>query len=291
MLVNKIRINTKNKNGIINLPLSLKFNGVGKYDVLKTHFIKKEVEKSINKTIDYEKTRFSPIGSQIISSTQGNTEYNKITDIIIKLNFLDKNNNMILETKYSDIGFVDNDIKFRKDRFLKSFLTLKFYDNDILTNQNLISFITLFPTITVNEITQFIDLTTGEPIDGGGLPIHANKFPVRFVINNIGDSSMASSEGFYLYHLKNEVKIGSLPKELYMRAEFNNSGNGKSTRFITVNNKLDINSLLNKLHTRYLLIRTNSGFYYKLDSNYNNATNITENNNKTTINLYEIQVI
>ena len=75
-----------------------------------------------------------------------------------------------------------------------------------------------------------------------------------------------------------------------MRAEYNNASTGEVTRFSTTEETLPINQLVDKLHIRYLLTRDEEGYYYNLDANYNNATNINENGNSLEVKLYEIKV-
>jgi len=137
---------------------------------------------------------------------------------------------------------------------------------------------------------------TSSDVDSNGAVFKANKFPVRFIMNNPITKPLGFAEGFYLYHFKTELSKNSLtPKYLYMRAEFNNAKDGESTRFITVNEKLPIGELISKLHVRYALTRTNTGYYYMLDTDYNNSTNIIETSGEKTfkvnLNLYEIQVL
>jgi hypothetical protein len=152
MSVNKIQIrfDTINDNNYIKIPLSLKFNDIGQPDIIDEEFTKVEIEKSINPIIDYEKVRFSPIKhTEALNETNSPTI---MTDLIIKLNFLDENKVMNNNTTYSDIGFSDDDIKFNKNKFLKTFLRLSFYDSDITTNQNLISFMTIFSKTICSQL-------------------------------------------------------------------------------------------------------------------------------------------
>lgn len=145
--------------------------------------------------------------------------------------------------------------------------------------------------LTISNIAGQDTNVKTNPNDGGGLPLNANNFPVRFILTNPITNPKGFSEGFYLYHFKSEVvKDATMPKYLYMRAEFNNAATGETTRFITTTDVLPINLLMSNLHVRYLLTRTSSGYYYKIDNTYNNATNITESGSAVTLNLYEIRV-
>jgi len=82
----------------------------------------------------------------------------------------------------------------------------------------------------------------------------------------------------------------TMPRELYMRASFNNASTGKSTIFTSTTDILPITEIMDKLHIKYILKKTDIGYYYMLDSTYNNSTNITETSDGVTLNLYEIQV-
>jgi len=268
MSVNKIKIKIGNidENKYINIPVSLDFNSIGQSEVVNREFVDIEVDKSINPIIDYEKVRFIPLTS----------DDGEVTDITFNLNFLNSSGNLITPTNYSDIGFVDDDIRYKKNRFLNSFLRLSFYDSDKPTNQNLVSIITIFSKITKNDV------------DSTGRPKTANSFPVRFIISDPIKKPEGFAEGFYIYHFKNNV-FDSI-ENLYMRAEFNNAATGKITKFINSSDVLPINEIINKLHINYLLKRTNTGYYYSLNPEFNNISNITENGNAITINLYEIKV-
>ena len=108
-------------------------------------------------------------------------------------------------------------------------------------------------------------------------------------MNNPITTPEGFAEGFYVYHFKSDVTLEE-GHELYMRAEFNNASTGKVTKMIMTNELLDINSVIKKLHVKYLLTRDATGFYYTIDPTYNNSTNITESSTRVTVNLYEIRV-
>ena len=280
----KLRVDQIGSGSTINIPIDITFNSIDQAEVLEKDFISLEVEKSINPIIDYEKSRF------ILTNTN-----NVIMDnISYELNFLVDNIFPPIST-YSDIGFNYDDIKFRKNGFTESFLRLNFYDNDIPTNQRLISFVTIFSKITNRDI-----IPIGSP--NAGLPIGVNLLPIRFILSNPIKDPNGFAEGFYLYHYKDEV-LDSLPKNLYMRAEFNNAKTGRRTSFITINTAETVDNIISKLHTKYILKRDATGYYYELDTTY--STNITYtsdvdgdgNGSGGTIDggikvkLYEIQVL
>lgn len=267
MFVNKIKIRVDyNNDKFIKIPLSLSFNGIDQSEVVNTDFINLEVEKAINPIVDYEEVRLTPL----------NSNNQVINDLIVRLHFLDVSGSMIVDTNFSQIGFTNDDVKYRKSRLLNSFVRLNFYDSPSLTNQNLVSSVTIYPKLSY----------------GGGISLNASEVPVKFTVSNPITKPLGFAEGYYLYHFKTEVNKDAVePKKLYMRAEFNNASTGKTTKFITVNDKLLITDLIPKLHVEYLLTRTNTGYYYKLNTAYNGATNIIENGLGVTLNLYEIQVI
>ena len=274
----QIRLGNFGSNDNIKIPLSLDFTSVDQAEVVNRDFVSVETEKAINPIIDYEKVRFLP------TLTNGNL----IKNITYSLNFLNENGSYPSLSHYSDIGFLDDDIKFRKNKFKNSFLRLSFYDSDIPTSQNLVSMITIFSRITVDDILPLTD-SSGNPQNGGGLPKNANQILVRYKLDNPITTPQGFAEGFYLYHFKSDVAIGE-DHELYMRAEFNNAATGKVTRLITTNELLDINSVIKKLHVKYLLSRDATGFFYTIDPTYNNAANIIESGSGVKVNLYEIRV-
>lgn len=242
-----------NSGSTINIPINMTFSTIDQAEVIEKDFINIEVEKAINPIIDHEKARF------VLANAN-----NVIMDnISYELNFL-KNGSIPPQTVYSDLGFNYDDLKYRKNSFIKSFLRLNFYDNDVPTNQRLISFLTIYCKITNKDI-----IPIGSP--NAGLPKGVNILPVRFILSNPIKDPSGFAEGFYLYHYKDEV-INSLPKELYMRSEFNNAKTGKRTSFITIDTAQTVDDVVDKLHTKYILKRDNTGYYYQIDNTY--STNV-----------------
>jgi len=278
MSVRKYKLNIGKGSGPknIKIPLNLDYNSAGQSEAVNDNFVKDEVENSINPIIDYEQTKYKP------KSSNGTL----INDLRYNLIFLDEDKTLLEpKTFYSDIGFIDDDIKFRKNRFKKSFLSLNFYDSDKLTNQNLVSIITLFSKVYAT------DLVDDSSPSGGGIPKPANSIPIRFILDDPELKPKGNNEGFNIYHSKSGLlKNDAIPEELYMRAEYNNASTGKTNRFITTTETLPINKLVDKMHVRYLLTRGETGYYYSVDPNYNNAENIVENGSNLEVNLYEIKV-
>jgi hypothetical protein len=116
----------------INVPLSQTQSNVGQEDIIEHEFVEKEVAKSINEVVDYEKYRLTP-------SNNGDI----VERVDYQINLLD-NGNFPNTTTLKTIGFTNDDLKFRKKSFKKSFLNLLFFDSDSPTKQNLLSHTTIY---------------------------------------------------------------------------------------------------------------------------------------------------
>lgn len=267
MNVKKVTINRNklNTDGFINIPLELNFDTTDKNDTVLTNYFEVEKEKAINPINDFEKCRFTPLN--------GNTRVQQINFI---LNFV-KNGAISNNSVLSDLEFVQDDIYFKKNNFTKSFLRLNFYDTDKLTTQKLVNFY----TIHLRILKEYVQPSTGVMV---GTPMPVNTIPVKFRIKDPVIFLDDYSEGFNIYHYRDEVDF-SLPKELFMRATFNNAKNGIIYNLMTENTAQDIGSLIQELHMRYVLTRDNSGFFYEIDTAYSN--NVVLNGDEITIKLYE----
>lgn len=268
-IVNKysININDIGDNGIImSLPIGQTNSLVGKEDTIKRDFIEKEVKNSINEIIDYEKVKIKP-NSNVKSIT-----YN------VKMF-----NDGYSQTTWSDIGFENNDIKYRRNNFIKSHLRLEFYDSDIVATQRLLFYVTLFPKYNTENIV--------------GDNYNSADYTVSFTLSDNTNNRNLNSEGFNLYYFKDEI-LPTVPKHLYMKGVFNNAKNGKTTKLMSSDNpNLMIDNLIlstnelninNNIHTRYLLIRDENGYRYEIDNSY--STNVVMTNDKIHINLHQISV-
>lgn len=258
---------------MINIPINLTPQMTDQAELVKRKFIDVEVEKAINPILDYEKARFTPI----YFPTPTNTAiYNLVTNITYNVRFLSSAGFPTSQTVYSEIGMTDDDIRYGKKRYENSFLNLSFYDTDKPTTQRLLSYIDVFPRLMPMNIQT------------NGLPKPASQIPVTFILSNPIKNPAGFAEGFYLYNYKDEITT-TLPKEIYMRARFNNAANGLITNMMTEGVPYFINDLVNKLYTKYVLYRNNTGYYYVVDETYSN--NVSLVGNDLTINLYEIQAL
>ena len=265
--------------GSINIPINMNYQLVDQDELVRRNFVDVEVNNNTNPVIDYEKTRF--IASVINNSAILESNYVKY-----KLNFLNSVGDYSPNTYYNDLGFIDSDIKFRKKNFTNSFLFLTFYDTDIPSTQRLISTTICYPKIDYSSY-----LLTGQIA-----PV--NSLNVEFNLGNVILNRNLNGQGFFIYHYKDEVTL-TLPKNLYMRASFNNAKNGKTTLFMSTNNtKISIDNLIrttegtsnkNNVFTKYILTKTPTGYYYEIDTTYSN--NVQINGSDYVVNLYETTVL
>ena len=296
MLVNRyqIRLPEPTSTGVtINIPIDMTFQLVDQSEIIERDFVKNEVEAAINPIFDYEKVRFEP--ARNISAN-----FRTPTPIVVyALNFLSgstqpptsyyQNQSQNIETVYENIGFTNDDIKFRKSGLVKSILRLEFYDSDILTNQRLLFFLNIRPKVTATDVSP-PSINTPYVQD-----YKANRKVVRFDLSDTSLNRNGNSEGYNIYSYKDEVEI-NLPKEVYMRAIFNNAKTGTRTRFMTEYNTPNISwpidQFMSKIFTKYVLHKTVLGYYYAIDTNYSsNISTIPNTPNTYLVNLYEAAVI
>ena len=283
MFVNKYRV-VLNGSGIqtgatISVPITMDYQLVDQGEIIETKFVEAEIEKNINTILDYDKVRFSPV----IPVSNAATPVDTIT---YNVHFLNTNNQYNTYSYYGDIGFDDFDIKFRKKRFTNSFLRLSFYDSDNLTNQRLVSFITIFPKIEPNNYS--IGAQWGQITP-------ANNFKIQYVLSSSLINRSLNSQGFFLYHYKDEIGVNA-PKELYMRAEFNNAKNGKTTNLMSNDDpNVPIDNLMistsgtnnsNNLFTKYILKKISDSYYYEIDTTY--SENVEAVGDTYIVDLYQI---
>lgn len=251
----------------INIPINLEYQLVDQAELIDRVFVDVETEKAINPISDYEKVRFVPMVPLDSSSEIVNT-------ITYRLNLNGS-------TTYDAIGFIYNDVYLEKESFKQTFLNLQFYDTPNRLTQKLVSQTTLFSTIKP------------ENLDVSGTLKPINSMLIEYRVESPIFNPLSESEGYHLYDYKDELKIGE-SKYLYMRAAFKNAKTGEITNLMVKNIAQPIDSLINELHTRYELFRTNTGFYYKIDGFWDgNNQQVTSNNvistgNNVVVNLYKI---
>lgn len=266
------------------LPLGTNFQLVDQDEIVQTKFVEAEIDKAINPILDYDKIKLNPA---IIT----NQTIVRVENVTYNVHFLNSSNQFNPYSYFGDIGFDNFDIKFRKNVFTKTFLRLNFYDSDIPTNQRLISFVTLFARINQSNYS------TGVSSPWGTItPV--NNFKIEFIVSNNMVNRSLSGEGFFLYHFKDEI-TESLPKELFMRAEFNNAKNGKTIDMMsTSSTTTPIDDLIvttqgttstNNVFTKYILKRVDNQYYYEIDTTY--SSNVQVVSGDYVVDLYQTFVI
>lgn len=270
----KYKINAIEFSGVsavtINVPIGTNYYPVDQSELINDKFVKKEAEKAINPAVDNEICRFIPIWP--VSSTNNVV----IKTISYNVIFRDNVGAAVIESKFSDIpvtdsksAFINDDLKYRRNNLSNTYLNLSFYDEPSPNNGTLISTMELFVTIP-NPLLDLVNL------------------PVNFVLSNPILNPTGNSEGYYLYHYRDDVQINpSLPKELYMKAEFRNAKDGRRTLLATKASPLKTEEIIQYTYTRYLLKRTSEGYFYQIDSGYS-PNIIYWPTNKMTIKLYEL---
>lgn len=292
MFVNKFQINLATLGSgttatTINIPINMEYQIVDNAELVDRVFVDVETEKNINPIIDYEKTRFTPIGITVTNN------FSLIAVPIDKITYrvtLLTNN-----STYGAIGFTDDDIKFRRENFKQTFLDLNFYDSDNPLSQNLVTNVTLYARLTQSDLVPM-----GSPTGIVGQPKPANQIPITYTLESPLLNPRGFSEGYFLYDYKDELLVGGPPKYLYMRASFKNAKDGKTTNMMVKQAAQPIDTLIRELYTRFILSRTATGYFYSIDNTYQGNGPASQNNvtyqstlttNNIIVDLYEINAL
>jgi hypothetical protein len=200
----KYKLNINNLSGansFIKIPIGQNFSPMDNSEIAENQFLNDATGESINPIDDYEKVRFYP--------------FNGINEIIINLN-----NSGSTPLYYGDtiptspfnLGYSDDDVKFRRNRFKNSFIKFNFYDSPNPSDKRLI-----FQQIIYNQLNEDQRDINGNLLSVSAMPISYRLFdPVTF--------RKSISEGYYLYWLKNPST--PYPKKFYMTATYNNAADG-----------------------------------------------------------------
>jgi hypothetical protein len=136
------------------------------------------------------------------------------------------------------LDFKNNDVKYQKNKLKKSFLRLLFYDSPDNTNQNLLAYSTIYMD-TAKLYSKFIrnQNTAGYSNFNGDKNLTGIRVDREIDDENLRLSSQMTvenkwqstrtSEGFYLY-MWADNGVSVLPEKLYMKAEFNHAGYGRT---------------------------------------------------------------
>lgn len=135
------------------------------------------------------------------------------------------------------LNFTDDDIYYRKKKVEKTFLRLSFYDSQDPLKQMLLFYSTIF--LDSGELyTKYIQ-NKSKATDKTQQIVatkHANSDDDLTISFSVTDkhNRYKSSEGFYLYLFPDGIKDGE-KRTIYMKAEFNHAGNGKTVPLIYPN--------------------------------------------------------
>lgn len=135
------------------------------------------------------------------------------------------------------LNFTDDDIYYRKKKVEKTFLRLSFYDSQDPLKQMLLFYSTIFLDSGELYTTYIRNKSKGT---NGDKQIVSTKYDnddddltISFAVTD-KHNRYKSSEGFYLYLFPDGIKDGE-KRTIYMKAELNNAGNGKTVPLIYPN--------------------------------------------------------
>lgn len=268
MLKYNIKIDKqKNTDGYINIPIgNLFYPNTEHYEEFYNE--KYDEVKLINAPIDYEKIKITPIITGVTS------DY--INSINFNLHFYLDNNWPSNVTKLSEIGFIEDDVKNKKQSLIKTFLRLSFYDSNELKSQNLLGYSIIYidsNTIYSKYISNGFDFST---------------LTCNFKIDNPKmNTDVKSFEGFYIYLFKDDVGKNET-KTIYMKIEYNSALSGRTSLF------LKNRSLSN---SGYEITGLKNNIFIPISIKYDSTTNkyvywFNDYNDKDTIiEIYQAKVI
>lgn len=232
--------------------------GLNTEDIIKHYFEEKKQELLPN-IVDYEKRCFTPffkdkkkliyieniIFNIFLRDRTGCDNWNTNDNMGWNQYRIENDNNkikFILNEKITNgdllglIGFTDEDVYYQKKKLSKSFLRLSFYDTNNPLNQMLLFYSTIF--LDTNELyTKYIkniDKKISNPtISLVSTNLDENNLSLSF---KVGDkyNRNSSSEGYYLYLFPDNLE-GENERVIYMKAEFNHGGYGKTIPLIYPN--------------------------------------------------------
>lgn len=257
----KPTITTKKFN--VNIPISIDYSTDVRLlheENINEYFINDTINANVNQYIEMEKQVYTPV-----SANMDYTNFTPIQKINFNLHFrehsgenwtVEDNDSWNCITKYdlqdpnqSDLlcflDFKNNDVKYQKNKLKKSFLRLLFYDSPDNTNQNLLAYSTIYMD-TAKLYSKFIrnqntfgyynfngdENLTGIRVDRDIVDSENQTFDEnlrlssQMTVENKWQSNR-TSEGFYLY-MWADNGVSVLPEKLYMKAEFNHAGYGRT---------------------------------------------------------------
>lgn len=134
------------------------------------------------------------------------------------------------------LNFTDDDIYYRKEKVKRTFLRLSFYSNNTPLNNMLLFYSTIFldSADLYNKYITCVNSNVEKPIVSN----QNSNLTLSFSVSDRYNKNK-SSEGFYLYLFPDNID-NIKERTIYMKAEFNHAGNGKTIPLIypCKNNKI-----------------------------------------------------
>lgn len=211
MIKKKILLADLDKPQTMKIGLSSTQKPIGLDELIQRDFLDLECENAINPIINHDKVKYTP-------KYEGQ-DVECITYTLYK--------NPSTPYTFSDFGFDDDDLKFRYDRFLNSFLRIQFFDSIRTTDRSL-----LFENTLFNQ-TNNLDLSTNTEMKYA--TYDSKVFP----------SIEYPSESFCLHWYADAV-----PSEVYMTHSFNNALDGEVTPLFSYQNIPQLNQVNNLSNTK-----------------------------------------
>lgn len=258
----------------LSIPISTTIHdGLNNENIAKNYFEERKNELIVG-TTDYEKMCFTPFYKNgktmtpvqqmkfnlFLRDRSGNEDWNT-SDINGWNQYkMDDNGNFKLNDIITDgdvlgyLGFTDEDVYYRKKKIEKSFLRLSFYNTNDPFSQMLLYYSTIF--LDSGELYTKYIANVNNPNKDINTPLvrqtgfNENNLTLSF---NVSDryNRYKSSEGFYLYLFPDGVKNGE-SRKIYMKAEFNHAGNGKTIPLIFPHTTTPLTFKSNKFPTSLL---------------------------------------
>lgn len=302
------------------------------------NFVENFKSKVIPDFIDMEKVRYKPV---VMSDDKGS--YTDVSALTFNLHFrkregdswsytddeeiwntIDDFTNITLDNTavttsdlVSDLGFTDNDVRYRKLKVNKSFLRLAFYNSNDPLNQSLLYYSTIFMdggSLYGKYMKDRTDLIEGkDEWDEEKEPQHVLKasgdygellerIDTQFEVHNEFDTER-SSEGFYLYlfgddapEMGGEKLSDYCGKTIYMKVEFNHAGYGRTLPMIMwpYNGEpkdLTIENYRDNLYIPIKIMHINHKYCYTIDAKKIGETPcVTMEKNRIVLNLFEPKI-
>lgn len=234
-------------------------------------FFNEKKDSLINKIVDYEKVCFLPCYKRVRTPADINTgtkssEFTPINKIKFNLFFRDRSdsenwnsndtmgwnqykmrgNSFEKPKQITDgdllgyLNFTDDDVYYRKQKINKSFLRLSFYSTNDPMNNMLLFYSTIF--LDTNDLyNKYIKNKYSRDNEQNGIldivendSFGEDNLTASFEIYD-KHNKVKSSEGFYLYLFPDDIDPIT-GKTIYMKAEFNHAGYGKTIPLIYPNN-------------------------------------------------------